>query len=133
MSGEQSTARYATGPVYDLLASMRRIGDLLHSPLGKASDGSLSPTGLMAVEQLEDAIAELLSADVEPAGLPDVQALTVYAQARATFAMKALGEADFERTEKHLAALLVLLGKAAQALEQATGISAENLGRQTLN
>jgi len=133
MSGEQSTAQRATGPVYDLLASMRRIGELLHSPLSRASDGTLSPTGELALKQLEAAVSELLSADVEPVGLPDVQALTVYARARLTFAMKALGEADIERTKDHLSTVLVLLGKASQGLEQVTGISAEHLGRQSLN
>lgn len=133
MSGEQSSAHQANGPVCDLVASMRRIGDLLHSPLGKASDGTLSPTGELALEQLEAAVSELLSADVEPQGLADVQALAEYARARLSFAVKALGEADIERTEDHLAVVLVLLGKASQGLEQATGISAEHVGRQTLN
>ena len=133
MVGGRDTAQQATGPVYDLIAAMRRIGALLHSPASKAPDGTLSPTGQMALEQLEDAIAELLSEDVEPAGLPDVQALTVYAQARVSFAMQALGEADFDRTEDHLSAVLVLLGKVSRSLEQVTAISAEHLGRQTLN
>ena len=133
MPREQSTAQWTTGPVYDLVASMRRIGGLLHSPLGKASDGTLSPTGELALEQLEAAVSELLSADVDPEGLPDVQALTEYARACLSFAVKALGEADIERTETHLAVVLVLLGKASQGLEQVTGISAEHLGRQTLN
>jgi len=133
MTGNLHRQVRATGPVYDLIAAMRRIGALLHSPASKAPDGTLSPTGQMALEQLEDAIAELLSEDVEPAGLPDVQALTVYAQARVSFAMQALGEADFDRTEDHLSAVLVLLGKVSRSLEQVTAISAEHLGRQTLN
>jgi hypothetical protein len=133
MTGNLHKQVQATGPVYDLIAAMRRIGALLHSPASKAPDGTLSPTGQMALEQLEDAIAELLSEDVEPAGLADMQALTVYAQARVTFAMQALGEADFDRTEDHLFAVLVLLGKVSRSLEQTTGITAEHLGEQTLN
>lgn len=119
--------------VVDLVAVMRRSGEFLHSPASLAPDGKLTPAGEVALGQLQDAIAELLSADVAAKGVEDMQALVIYAQARTTFGLKALGEADFGLTENHMNALLVLLDKLSGCLAHLTGISPEQVGQQTLN